>query len=124
MNQITILIRFQPPFSSGGFGVDISHLSLFMCLKCMSLKAFSLEQLPHIMVWIWVVHCWDLVNVNINLHPIGQDVMKIIQYIIGPMVALHHPRRLKTREDKIIVRDVVQYCQCCKRRNFVKRVLT
>ena len=72
------------------------------------------------MVWIWVVHCWDLVNVNIILHPIGQDVMKIIHCIIGPIVALSHPRQLKTREDKIIVRDVVQYCQCCKRRNFVK----
>ena len=28
------------------------HLSLFMYLKCISLKAFSLEQLPHIIVWI------------------------------------------------------------------------
>ena len=60
-----------------------------MCLKCMSLKAFSLEQLPHIMVWIWVVHCWDLVNVNIILHPISQDVMKIIHCIIALVLQLH-----------------------------------
>ena len=47
-----------------------------------------------------------------------------LYHCIGPTVALNHPRQLKTREDKIIVKDVVQYCQCCKRRNFVKRVLT
>ena len=29
------------------------NLSLFIYLKCINLKAFSLEQLPHIIVWIW-----------------------------------------------------------------------
>ena len=37
---------------------DEHHLSLFMYLKCISLKAFSLEQLPHIIVWIFMKRRW------------------------------------------------------------------
>ena len=34
-------------------------------------------------------HGVDLVNVNIILHPIGQDVMKIIHCIIALVLQLH-----------------------------------